>query len=98
MTPNNIPEWYRVDELLPENCPLCHIYKDETFECTTVLAMNEHGSIKILNRMRIKKHGNPFLDKLVTDGWKWSQSSIVPEYWYPIPLNKKLRKNGDEQA
>lgn len=91
-----MPEWYHVDELLPEDCPLCGIYKEGTFKCTTVLAMDKHGRMGVLNRMNVKKHGNPFLDRLATDGWEWGQSGIVPEYWYPIPLNEKLRKDGDD--
>ena len=83
-------KWYHVDELLPEDCPLCNFHKDGTLSFTSVLAMDRHCRMEIKNRLKVDRCGSPYLDEQATDGWIWSESNMKVEYWCPIPRNRKL--------
>lgn len=92
-------DWFCVSELLPEDCKLCHFYKETNMEFTSVLVMSKHGQIEIKNRIKVDKCGSPYLDEIATDGWVWSEGGIEPMYWFPIPQNKKfLQRGGREYA
>lgn len=83
-------EWFCVDELLPEDCELCHFHKDSNMMFTSVLVMGKHGEMEIKNRIKVDRCGVPFIDEYATDGWEWGYGTTEPKYWLPIPLNKLL--------
>ena len=94
-------EWFHVNELLPEDCPICPIHEEGTMRVTTVLVMDECCRMEIRNRMKVERCGVPYLDELATDGWIWGESKLVPEWWYPIPRNdrrqaRRKETKGDE--
>ena len=95
---NNNYEWYHVEELLPEDCLLCHFHTEQALTITTVLTMNKYGRMKIKNRLKVDKYGVPHLDEMATDGWIWSTdgNELPPEYWYPIPANEKFPKRKEK--
>lgn len=90
-------DWFCVNELLPENCNLCHFYKETNMKFTTVLVMNKHGQMEIKNRIKVDKCGRPYLDEIATDGWIWSEGGIKPKYWLPIPKNRKFLKRSERE-
>ena len=89
-------EWFDVDELLPEDCKLCHFYKDSCMEFTSVVAMDKDGKMEIRNRLKVDKCGNSYLDDYATNGWEWSYGGIKPKYWFPIPQNKLLARREED--
>ena len=73
-------EWFCVEDFMPEDCKLCHFYKESNMEFTTVLVMGKNGNMEIRNRIKVEKCGIPFADEYATDGWEWSNGGVKPEY------------------
>ena len=79
--------WISCEERLPEETE--HIYKGGRMEMMSVMALCEvfegFPDVRLVNRFRVGKTGNSYLDQQATDGWKWSKNGETVKAWMPFP-------------
>lgn len=81
------PRWISCQERLPEDTEKIH--KDGRMEMISVIALCEvfegFPDVYLVNRLRVNKTGNLYLDKQATDGWVWSKNGEIAKAWMPFP-------------
>ena len=86
------PKWISCGERLPEDDERNRFYDDRFLKFTSVLGYDKEGGIRILNRIKVDPCGIDYIDRLSTDGWRWSYRGENVTHWMPLPQPPK----GDE--
>lgn len=80
-----VQEWIPVSERLPEDDKRNHFYDDGNLIFTTVLGYDKEGGVRLVNRINVKPCGIDYIDRLATEGWRWSYRAEEVTHWMPLP-------------
>lgn len=82
-------KWVSVSERMPEDDKRNRFYDDGTLIFTTVLGYDKEGGIRFVNRINVKPCGIDYIDRLATEGWRWSYRAEAVTHWMPLPAAPK---------
>lgn len=77
-------EWTNANDMMPEDDKRLSFYEEGQLKFVSVLAYEKGYGIYIVNRLKVDRTGNEYMDKLATDGWVW-QGIHNPTHWMPLP-------------